>query len=214
MLLSCFASKAQHIAHFMKMLNAQQYRTVELPANDSIVSDRYFEYIRIDTFHTGTIDTISHFQSSVFKFNNTTLVGITDWDPDMQCSFYHTSFYEYDKTHDSLRRIPNEKIFPGLSYHNFIKDEERLKKMIDKYLPAIKAEYLPDDAGYEKVLEEFYSYHFIMPTQRSEIEVRLHVCDYIPVNVVNIAEEDWRIVEDTKTITLKYNRKKKAFVVK
>ena len=85
-------------------------------------------------------------------------------------------------------------------------------QILEKYLPEIKKTYLDSNATIEDLLKEIYDLHMIIPRKGTNIKVTLTVCDYIPLNVVNIGKEDWSIIEDNiKVIELIYDKDQKQF---
>lgn len=147
------------------------------------------------------------------KFNNsdgTIMIAATGYYADMQCYNYFSKFYS--KTDTSLVEMHTEDVMPEFKFSDFFIDAT-IREVAQKYLPTIQQEYFPN-ATLENVYEEFFDIHYILPRYGTKVIAKLTVCDYIPLNEVNIDEEDWKVVETRhESIALAYNKKKRVFVV-
>lgn len=149
------------------------------------------------------------------KFNNldsSILIAATGYYSDMQCFNYFSKFYIKSKNLNTLEDVLLDDVIPELMFSDFFIDSA-IKEITNKYLPLVQQEYYPN-AAVEDIYEEFFDMHFILPRYGTKIIVKLTVCDYIPLNAVNMDEEDWKIIETQhKSISLSYDKKKKVFAI-
>jgi hypothetical protein len=148
------------------------------------------------------------------KFNNsdgTIMIAATGYYADMQCYNYFSKFYQKSKTDTSLIEILTDDVMPEIKFSDFFIDST-IRQVTQKYLATIQQEYFPN-ATLENVYEEFFDIHYILPRYGTKVIAKLTVCDYIPLNAVNIDGEDWKKVEvQHDAILLTYDKKKKAFI--
>jgi len=149
-------------------------------------------------------------------FNNadsTVTIAVTGLFSDMQCDSHYSTFYEYSNKTDSIKKIAADNVLPDIDINMLLKKSKALS-ILSPYLNEIKEKYLGKEATTAKVLSEIYSLHYLLGSRGPRMIVTLDVCDYIPMNEVPIKETDWRIIEtDFKDLNLRYDEKKKAFVL-
>lgn len=192
-----------------------KYQSGEHTAKNEVIDIKngYYELEWYEEDQDGNIHhNLPLLQAAVFKNSDQTwTLGITEYHADMQCSWHKSHFYEISKNGDSIAEIEIGRILPGLNWNNFL-SESLSKRVLEKYLPEIKEEYLDANATINDVLNEVYDVHYIMPRNGIHIKVGLTVCDYIPLNQVDFASQDWEIIQqDFRTLELKYDRKLKVF---
>ena len=211
-LLLPFYAASQSITKMITLPGVETYEVIDILPNDTIIDTKngYLAY-------SDTAKKPAHivYEAKLFDAAGTVhLFAVTEWSQDMNCDNYNTCFYTYDNEKDSVKKIDQEKIVPGLPYSLFLPDEARVRNTIEKYLPAYNSSRSADPYTVEDVMKEIYEYRFVMPHTGYSMQVKLHVCEYSDAEAVDISQEDWRIVKDTQTITLSFDRKKKVFVVK
>lgn len=139
------------------------------------------------------------------KKDKSSLLLVTGYYSDMQCSSFPFHIFEIDKNGDSCVKAVPSFYFPNLRVEDFLKTDTS-QKIAEKYLTSISEEYLSADASISQVLGEFYDFHFILPRYGTTVEVTLTVCDYIPVNQVAIVE--WDAVENAiQSLYFKFNKR-------
>lgn len=158
-------------------------------------------------------DTLKLFEAQLFgKPGGKQLLFVTRYSADMQCSFYHTSIFEYDRKNDTLFEKKAGEVFPDLSYSRFFRDSS-VYRVAAKYIDSVRVYYLGKDATVNDMLGELYSLHFDKSKGKNEIGVTLHVCDYIPVNQVPIEFNDWLVFQTCfRPVQLVYNNRQNRFV--
>lgn len=162
---------------------------------------------------TGEEDTLKLFEAQLFgKPGGKQLLFVTRYSADMQCSFYHTSIFEYDRKNDTLLEKKAGAVFPDLSYSRFFRDSS-VYRVAAKYIDSVRVYYLGKEATVNDMLRELYSLHFDKSKGKNEIGVTLHVCDYIPVNQVPIEFNDWLVFQTCfRPVQLVYNNRQNRFV--
>jgi hypothetical protein len=150
----------------------------------------------------------------VAKYNNldgSILLGISGYYGDEQCNYHPFYFYEISKSGDSFIPLENKAILPSLDFSIFFRDSTPFY-ILEKYLPEIKKTYLESNATIEDLLNEIYDFHIVFPRKGTKTKVTLTLCDYIPLNEVNIGKDDWGIIEDyIRVIELIYDKDQKQF---
>ena len=150
----------------------------------------------------------------VAKFINkdgSILIAISGYYADEQCSHHPYSFSEISPSENTFRTLDAAAIFPSLAFTLFFVDSMP-NKILEKYLPEIKQNYLDSNATLTDLLEEIYDVHVIPPQSGTKTKVTLTVCDYIPSNQVSFNQEDWGIIEEQiKVIEMSYNKCEKVF---
>lgn len=152
-------------------------------------------------------------EARAFKNSDGTyLLLISGLYADEQCSSHKTHWFRFDLEKNSIEKVNASKLFPEINYADLI-DTTKVFQVFNNYLPAIKAEYLGENATLNTLLEEFYSFHFSLSNPKF-IECKLDICDYIPTNVVGFSDDDWNIITQHKTIRLQFNSKTGSFKIK
>jgi hypothetical protein len=153
-------------------------------------------------------------QARSFKNTDSSItVFVAGMHSDQQCTFYHTYCFEYSQKTDSVKEIPVNTVLPQLHVNLFLKNSQA-PKVILKYLKEIKKEYLGDNATLDDALNEFYDVRYIVSSKNEILTATLNVCDYI-TTVVSIKKADQKIIEiDFKKLYVRYDNRKKKFILK
>ncbi|MBC7863585.1 MAG: hypothetical protein IAF38_11455 [Bacteroidia bacterium] len=215
-ILVCFVSATsvfcqKSISDIIKKIPLSTCYSADLSPSDTIV-DIKNGYYEISSAYDKTKITL--IEAALFKnTDSTATIAVSGLKADEQCSFHHIYFYEYNWKTDNIKPIADKDVLPEFNLKMFFK-KSSVKKTLLPYLKAIQKAYLTDSAGIDDVLDEIYSYRFLIPRSGTTLMINLDICDYIPTNVVGIKPADWKIVEtDFKKITLRYDKKKKRFFV-
>jgi hypothetical protein len=207
------ACQDKNILECLKLIDFEPHNYVEADINlgraDTVI-DLGTGYYELSL--SSEIENIKLCQAT--KFNNadgTITLAITGYIADMQCNNHPSYFYEISKSGDSFIRIENTTIIPSLDLLEFLTGSKSIE-VLKKYLPEIKETYLNSNATIEDVLNEIYDFHLIVPRKGAKIKVTLTLCDYIPLNEVEIHENDWNVIKDNiKIVELLYDRELKQF---
>lgn len=207
-------SQSKNIVECLELIdfNPEQYIVADIPLDrtDSIVDIKagYFE-ISISQFEDEKLKLIQ-----AAKFNNedgTITLAITGYYADEQCSNHPFHFFEISKDGKSFLELETTTILPSLSLNSLL-EKSTCFKVLSKYLPEIKKNYLGPNTKMEQVINEIYDYRIFLPKQGANIAISLTTCDYIPRNQVGFMEADWEAVESSiKTIIFAYNKELKRF---
>lgn len=152
-------------------------------------------------------------QAKLFhNLDGTALLVITGLLSDEQCEHYRSYFFEITASGNEIIVLDKIPFSPELTINSFLKKSKSIQ-ILEKYLPVIKDEYLGENGTMEDVLNEIYDIHYTISISKESIRAGLSICDYIPRNLVEIAPEDWKIIEnDFQKMNLVYNKKKKMFL--
>jgi hypothetical protein len=211
MFMACPAC-TQNISKLIGMPGVEKYDVVDILPNDTIadIKNGYIAYADTSREPLHIL-----YEAKLFKASGSSAIfAVSEWWQDINCDGYDTKFYTYDNTKDTAIRIHPDSILPRLPLNLFFHDEAKIIGLVGKYLPQFNRDTSHDPYSVDDVLRQFYRCRFVMERTGTDLLVKLHVCDYIDVETVDISQEDWRIVNDTKTITLSFDKKKKMFAVK
>lgn len=138
---------------------------------------------------------ITYIQAAKFNNNDGSItLMITGYYYDMVCESYKT---------EAFLIIPDENTFVEMSLYDLNLDldimdfqgNSSLKSTMEKLLEELQGQYLDEGAPLEQLYSELFDFHFILPQKGTAITVTLTICDYIPLNEIEINEEDWNTIE-------------------
>jgi len=183
-------------------------RTYNLVPFDS--SGFYFSYVSSDendlmcegkVFHTG---------------KKSSILIISAKEEDEQCYQYNTTCFQRNSYTGEIQEISIDVIFEDENKYLMNEASSALvMKVIEKYLPEIRNNYLGNEAGFSDVYQEFYDLRIILSGKENELGTTLTVCDYIPTNAVGIDSTDWSIITNAAEINLfRFSRSTSTFIRK
>lgn len=151
------------------------------------------------------------FEATIFRnTDKTTTLVVTEYNADEQCSWNVTTFFEISSDGKNIQEKDIANYIPKIEWKSVCKQDAI--EVVKYYLPILKGSYLSENATFEELMKEFYSFQYKLPQIGTLIKVELNICDYIPNNEITIPVEKWEtILNGTKAVFLKYNKKKKTF---
>ncbi len=144
------------------------------------------------------------------KFNNKdgsiTLI-ITGYENDMVCHRYNTKAFLIYEDGKKFVEMGNEELNLSQDLKKFM-DNKQLNEVMLKLFDQVKEGYIADEPTLDKLYGELFDFHYILPQKGTTLTVTVTLCDYIPLNEVNIPENDWNIIQNSiPTRTFAYDKK-------
>lgn len=199
-----------NILDFVHKINADKYWAADIIASDTVV-DLKNSYLKIVSNVFDNEEIV--FQSVAFyNDDSSVIIALTGLFQDEQCGFHKSVFLEYSAKNDTFVDV-SDKILPNLDFNLFLK-KAKVKKLLLPYFDEVKSVYLGKEATFDDFVSEIYSTYCIIPPKGIIMTVTLDICDYIPNNQVSIKQKVWNAIEtDFENVQMKYDKKKKVFVL-
>lgn len=145
--------------------------------------------------------------------DGTSVFIISGLDEDEQCYRYNTFIFAGNPEKNKIEKMSLNDLFSdSLIYSMKKKNEKKVREIMLKYLPQIKANYLHNEASVEKIWDEIYNLQLLFDRKKNVIYTTYTTCDYIPNNVADILAEDWEVIlSSIHIIRYKYDSKNKKF---
>ncbi|MCB9195412.1 MAG: hypothetical protein H6600_07645 [Flavobacteriales bacterium] len=144
------------------------------------------------------------------KFNNgdgSITLMITGYEYDMVCERYNTTAYLILPEEDNYIEMSLHDLNLDIGIENF-QSNPTIKSVLEELLIELRGNYLDENASLESLYNELFDFHFILPQKGTDIITTISVCDYIPLNEIDISEENWNILLGGRiSKTMQYDKK-------
>ncbi|MFT5886583.1 MAG: hypothetical protein ACI9IP_003051 [Arcticibacterium sp.] len=212
LLLTSFSGFSQNILEAIQLQEASfgAYMEGETRATDTLIDLKNGYYEEFLAYDDGN-KTITR-QASIFHNNDgTKTLGITTTQWDFVCFHTETNFYDIAISKDSIHAILKDDILPALNIREFVTDSN-VFHILSKYLPKYQETYSDPNASVDDVLSQVYSIVYKLPQRGTDLIATLKVCDYLPLNEIDVGHDNWTIIESSfLAIELEYDKRQKKF---